>query len=191
MKIIAGAARGRTILTTSKDVMVRPISGRMRQSLFDVLKPMVTGSYFLDLFAGTGAVGLEALSRGALKACFVEKDPRCLKVIGKNLARLKWEDKAVILRGNALGSLSWTTHRAGVEAFDLIFLGPPYRDEANRMLAYSNPVLRHILEGKILAPNGWVICQHHKTEDLGETKGLKSFRRTRYGDSFISYFRRQ
>ncbi|MEE8425578.1 MAG: RsmD family RNA methyltransferase, partial [Elusimicrobiota bacterium] len=74
MHIIAGSARGRRILTTSKNMMVKPISGRMRQSLFDILRPIVTGSYFLDLFAGTGAVGLEAFSRGAAKVAFVEKD---------------------------------------------------------------------------------------------------------------------
>ncbi|MFH2204126.1 MAG: 16S rRNA (guanine(966)-N(2))-methyltransferase RsmD [Elusimicrobiota bacterium] len=190
MKIIAGTARGRSILTTPKDIMVRPISGRMRQSLFDVLKPRITGSYFLDLFAGTGAVGLEALSRGALKVCFVEKDPRCLKVVAKNLARLQWEDKASVLRGNVLGPLSWTAHRAGVEAFDLVFLGPPYRDENNKMLAYSNPVLNHLAAGGILAANGWVICQHHKTEDLGKTV-LKRFRTMRYGDTIMSFFQQR
>ncbi len=191
MKIIAGAARGRNILATPKNMMVRPISGRMRQSLFDVLRTKSTGAYFLDLFAGTGAVGLEALSRGALKVCFVEKDPRCLKVVDKNLARFKWEDKATVLRGNVLGPLSWTAHRAGVENFDLIFLGPPYRDEKNVMLAFSNQVLNNIAQGGILAPDGWAICQHHKREDLGEVKGLKRFRRDKYGDSLISYFRRR
>ena len=189
MKIIAGSARGRNILTMPKNMMVRPISGRMKQSMFDVLKPRITGAYFLDLFAGTGAVGLEALSRGALKVCFVEKDPRCIKVVRKNLARLKWEDRATVQRGNVLGALSWTAHRAGVEAFDLIFLGPPYRDENNVMLAYSHPVLTNIAKGGILAKEGWVISQHHKREDMGGLRALKRFRCDRYGDSFIPYFR--
>ncbi len=190
MKIIAGTARGRNILATSKSKMdTRPISGRMRQSLFDVLKPRITGSYFLDLFAGTGAVGLEALSRGALRVSFVERDPRCLKVIGKNLERLKFADKAKVLRGNVLSPLTWLPYRSGVEAFDLIFLGPPYRDESNKMLAYSNPVLTNIAAGKILAPDGWIICQHHKKEDVGRPAGLKRFRLLKYGDTIMSYYR--
>lgn len=189
MKIIAGTARGRNILTTSKSKMdTRPISGRMRQSLFDVLKPRITGSYFLDLFAGTGAVGLEALSRGALQVAFVERDPRCLKVIEKNLAHLKFADKAKVLRGNVLSPLSWIPYRSGVESFDLIFLGPPYRDETNKMLAYSNPVLRNIADGKILAKDGWIVCQHHKKEDVGRPAGLKRFRMMKYGDTIMSYY---
>lgn len=190
MKIIAGSARGRNILTTPKDSMVRPISGRMRQSLFDVLRPRITGAYFLDIFAGTGAVGLEALSRGALKACFVEKDPRCIKVIEKNLARLGWEERSAVLRGDVLGPLSWIPVRAGTEAFDIVFLGPPYRDDGNRMLALSTPVLNAVASAGLLAGEGWVICQHHKKEALGDVRGLKQFRRMRYGDTLISYFKR-
>ncbi|MDE2292548.1 MAG: RsmD family RNA methyltransferase, partial [Elusimicrobia bacterium] len=85
MRIIAGTARGRRLFATKTDMMVRPISARIRQSLFDILRPMVTGSYFLDLFAGTGAVGLEALSRGAQRAVFIEADKRCIQVIERNL----------------------------------------------------------------------------------------------------------
>ena len=190
MKIIAGTARGRNILTTPKDIMVRPISGRMRQSLFDVLKPRITGAYFLDIFAGTGAVGLEALSRGALKVCFVDKDPRCIKVIGKNLDRLGWAEKSTVQRGDVLGPLTWIPHRAGIEAFDLIFLGPPYRDEKNTMLAFSTPVLNHISKGGILAPDGWTVCQHHKKEKIEAIPGLEQFRQVRYGDTIMSYYRR-
>lgn len=189
MRIIAGKGRGRRIFTVSKKLMVRPISGRMRQSLFDILRPRIMGSYFLDLFAGTGAVGLEALSRGALKVCFVDRDPRCVKVIKKNLERAGWEDRAKVLRGNVLSPLSWVPYRAGVERFDLIFLGPPYRDEKNTPLAYSNPTLENVAASDLPAKDAWVIVQHHKKEELGHPKGLKRFRQMSYGDSRITFYK--
>lgn len=189
MHIIAGSARGRRILTTSKNMMVKPISGRMRQSLFDILRPIVTGSYFLDLFAGTGAVGLEALSRGASKIAFVEKDPKCLKVIKNNLIHFKWEDKAAVLRGDVLNSLSWVSYRANVEKFEIIFLGPPYRKEDNTPLAYTTPVLENIAQARLLAPKGLVIAQHHKKEEVATPKGLKRFRLMKYGDTIMSFYR--
>lgn len=170
-------------------MMVKPISGRMRQSLFDILKQRITGSYFLDLFAGTGAVGLEALSRGALKVCFVERDPRCVAVIEKNLERAGWSDRAVVLRGNILGPLSWVSHRSGVEKFDLVFMGPPYRDEENRPLAYSNTVLKNIAQAGLAAPGAWIVAQHHKKERVDRPEGLEQFRENKYGDTLITFFR--
>ncbi len=189
MRIIAGSARGRRILSTSKTMMVKPISGRMRQSLFDILRPIVTGSYFLDLFAGTGAVGLEALSRGASKIAFVEKDSRCLKVIKSNLTRFNWEDKGVVLRGDALNSLSWVSFRAGVEKFEIVFLGPPYRKEDNTPLAYTAPVLENIAQARLLASNGLVVAQHHKKEEVKTPQGLKRYRLMKYGDTTMSFYR--
>ena len=190
MRIIAGTARGRRILSVPKTMMVKPISGRMRQSLFDILRTKVTASHFLDLFAGTGAVGLEALSRGAERVCFVEKDPRCMKVIERNLEHLGLSDRAVAFRGNVLGPLDWIPFRAGVERFDLVFLGPPYRDEENRPLAYSGIVLANIAAAGLLAADGWVVVQRHKKEAVPVPKGLASFREARYGDTVMTFFRR-
>jgi 16S rRNA (guanine966-N2)-methyltransferase len=189
MRIIAGSARGRRIFSVPKHMMVKPISGRMRQSLFDILKPRITGAYFLDLFAGTGAVGLEALSRSALKVVFIERDKRCVEVIEKNLERAGWAGRASVLRGSVLGPLSWVAHRSGVEKFDLVFMGPPYRDEENRPLAYSSPVLKHLAESGLVAPEGWVIAQHHKKERVDRPEGLEPFRESKYGDTLITFFR--
>ena len=189
MRIIAGSARGREILSVPKTMMVKPISGRMRQSLFDILRPIVTGSHFLDLFAGTGAVGLEALSRGAQRVVFVEKDGRCMKTIEKNLEKFEWLDKGKAFRADVTEPLSWIPFRSGVEAFDLVFLGPPYRTEDNSPLALTNPVLLRIAEAKFLSPGGWVIAQHHKKENPGEAPGLEAFRSARYGDTVITFYR--
>lgn len=188
MRIIAGTARGRTVLTPSTKLFVKPISGRMRQSLFDILRPRVTGSHFLDLYAGSGAVGLEALSRGAQRAVFVEKDPRCVAVIEKNLQRLGWAERGTALRGDARGRLSWVAARTGLECFDLIFLGPPYRDEENRPLALTRPTLEAVLQDRVLAPEGWLIAQHHKKEPTAPPPGLRDFRHEPYGDTVISFY---
>jgi len=142
------------------------------------------------LFAGTGAVGLEAISRGAQRVCFVDRDPRCIKVIEKNLTRANWSDRAVVARGNLLGALSWISYRAGVDQFELIFMGPPYRDRENRPLAYGNTVLSNLVVANLLAPNGWIIVQHHQRENPGAVKGLTRFRQERYGDSRMTFYRR-
>lgn len=189
MHIIAGSARGRRLFSVSTKMMVRPISARMRQSLFDILKPMVTGSYFLDLFAGTGAVGLEALSRGAQKAVFVEKDQRCLKVIERNLEHLGFQAGGKALRGDATNALSWVAHRGGVDAFELVFLGPPYRLEDNTPLFLARRTIEQVVAGKLLAPTGWIIAQHHQKEEPGEFPGMTMFRREKYGDTRVSFYK--
>ena len=191
MRIIAGTARGREILSVSKKMMAKPISGRMRQSLFDILRPKVTGSHFLDLFAGTGAVGLEALSRGAGKVVFCEKHPTCLKTIEKNLAKFEWGDRGRAFRADVTEPLSWVPFRSGVQEFDIVFLGPPYRTEDNTPLALTMPVLQRIAEANFLAEGAWVAAQHHKKENPGEPPGLTRFRQERYGDTFITFYKPQ
>ncbi|OGR57405.1 MAG: 16S rRNA (guanine(966)-N(2))-methyltransferase RsmD [Elusimicrobia bacterium GWA2_69_24] len=190
MRIIAGSARGRRLFSVPKAMMVRPISGRIKQSLFDILRPYVTGSYFLDLFAGTGAVGLEALSRGAQKVCFVERDPRCVAVIEKNLVHFGWAEQCRVLRGDVLGALSWIGHRSGITAFDVAFLGPPYRDEENRPLTYAHRTLLNLAGAGMLSAAAVVVVQHHQKEEPGSAPGLERFRQERYGDSRVTFYKK-
>ena len=190
MRIIAGSARGRKILSVPKTMPVRPISGRIRQSLFDILRPRLPASRFLDLFAGTGAVGLEALSRGAEAVVFVERDPRCVKVIERNLEQVGWTAKGKVFRANAVGPLSWVCHRSHVEAFDIVFMGPPYKDEEKRPLALCTPVLSNLAQSGILSPEGWVVAQRHAKEVVVVPPGLTLFRQCRYGDTRVDFLRR-
>lgn len=190
MRIIAGSARGRKILSVPKDMWVRPISARIRQSLFDILRPRIMGSRFLDLFAGTGAVGLEALSRGAELVLFVDMEAKCLKVIERNLERADWTKKAKVHRGNALAPLSWTLYRAGVEKFDLVFMGPPYVDPAKKPLRYTQTVVDNAAKSDILSADGWIIAQHFKKEPIEAPEGYELFRQSKYGDTVVSFFRR-
>ncbi|MFH1619832.1 MAG: 16S rRNA (guanine(966)-N(2))-methyltransferase RsmD [bacterium] len=191
MKIIAGSARGRKIFSVAKNTPIKPISGRMRQSVFDILRPRVTASRFLDLFAGTGAVGLEALSRGAHSVIFVEKEKMCVKVIEKNLANLGFTDKARVLRADVMSGVEWLIHHSGYEGYDIIFMGPPYRDAQKNTLTLTSGVLGSIAACRVLAPSGVIAAQHHVRETVAVPAGLDYFGREKYGDTYVDFFRRR
>jgi 16S rRNA (guanine(966)-N(2))-methyltransferase RsmD len=189
MRIIAGQLRGRHIKGAGKDWGVRPISGRIKQSLFDIISGLTPGARLLDLFAGTGAVGIEALSRGAAFAFFVDLDRRCLELIARNLAAAGFADRGKVHFGDALSDLSWVPYRSGTSQYDLIFLGPPYKDEQKRPLAYSTRALAKVAEAGLLAPKGWAMCQHHVKEEVREPAGWVRVRREKYGDTYLDFFR--
>lgn len=191
MRIIAGSARGRIILSVPKKAPVRPISARIRQSLFDIIRTIVPASRFLDLFAGTGAVGLEALSRGAGEVVFVEKERMCVKVIEKNLDRLGFKDKARVLRADVLSGVEWLIHHSGYQGYDIIFMGPPYKDEEKRPLDFTSKVLKSAASSGILTEKGWIIAQHHVKERVEIPDSLDFFRQCKYGDTFVDFFKRK
>lgn len=189
MRIIAGTARGRRIFSVSKNLPVKPISDRMKQSLFDILRPRIVGAKMLDLFAGTGNVSLEALSRGALKTVMVDKEPACIKNIHRNLAHLGFADRAVVLKGDILKPLDWLLGYSDNDGYDIIFMGPPYRDINNKMLALSEPSLKNVADARLLAPNGILIIQTHKTEEFAIPESLEVFRTEKYGDTLVRFLR--
>jgi len=121
MRIIAGTLKGRRLDTPEWDEL-RPTSDKLRETLFNVLAPIIHGAHVLDAFAGTGAVGIEALSRGAAHVTFVERDPRGAALIESNLKRCGITDRYAIIRARFAG----TERPPGAGAFDVIFLDPPY-----------------------------------------------------------------
>jgi len=189
VRIIAGTARGRKLLSVPKTKPVKPISDRIKQSLFDIIKPRIPACYMLDLFAGTGAVGLEALSRGAGKVVFVEREPACLRAINRNLEKLGFTEKAIIKKADILAGVGWLGHFSEGEGYDIIFMGPPYRDQNNVMLALSEPVLASVGQSKILAEHGIAIVQHHETEKFAIPENLEVFRTEQYGDTIVTFLR--
>ena len=189
MRIIAGSKRGRSIFSIPRDKFVKPISGRIRQSLFDILRPYVTGSIFLDLYAGTGAVGLEALSRGASKAVFVEKDGLCMKTIEKNIAALGFSEQAKVLKADVLSGVKWLEHFSDYKGYDIVFMGPPYRTAENLPLYYSMETLKLLAEARISTPTGLIVVQHHRKEEVSAPPGLEHVRREKYGDTDVDFFR--
>ena len=189
MRIIAGTKRGRSIFSIPRDKFVKPISGRIRQSLFDILRPYVTGAIFLDLYAGTGAVGLEALSRGASKAVFVERDGLCMKTIEKNIAHLEFSEQAKALKADVLTGVKWLEHFSDYKGYDIVFMGPPYRTEENLPLFYSMETLKLIAEAGITTPTALIVVQHHRKEEVSAPPGLEHVRREKYGDTDVDFFR--
>ncbi len=182
LKIIAGSARGRTIQTLPLHSFVRPILARIKKSLFDILKPYVVDSRFLDLYAGIGTVGLEALSRGASSVIFVEQDPKCVRVIHDNLEELKLE-KGTVYRASAL-DLSFLP-----KPFDIVFMGPPYKDEGKNPLSLVLPTLEAIQKSGLLSEKGFVIAQHHKKEKTDPDSSWIVTRREVYGDSVLTFYK--
>ena len=157
MRIIGGSARGRKLVGPSSDG-TRPLSDRAREALFNILGPGIRGERFLDLFAGTGAVGLEALSRGALSATFVEQDRRALGDIQANLNTLGFANEGRAVSGDALGFIRRTR-----ESFDVIFAGPP------QWAALWKTTIEAIdTRPEILADGGLLVTQLDPSEDDGD-----------------------
>jgi 16S rRNA (guanine966-N2)-methyltransferase len=188
MRVIAGIHRSR-ILKSLKGLALRPTSDRLRETLFNVLAPTIASSRFVDLFAGTGAIGIEALSRGAAEVIFIENHAPAATLIRRNLETLGINTGATVLAVDALRGLGMLAARknSGTPAFDHIFLDPPYAAAED----YSR-VLEFLGAADLLAPGGIVIAEHRRNFDLPEEPGaLKRFRVLRQGDAALSFYRRQ
>ena len=189
MRVIAGTARGRRIFSVSKNLPVKPISDRIKQSVFDILRPRLAGAMWLDLFAGTGNVSMEALSRGAVRVVSVDREPACIKNIYRNLAHLGFEDRARVVKADILKPLDFLLSYCDNEGYDIILMGPPYRDQNNKMLSLSEPALKYVAEAKLLAPKGIIVLQTHKTETFAVPETLEMYRQEKYGDTLVHFLR--
>lgn len=184
MRIIAGSLRRRT-LDAPAGLATRPTSDRLRETLFNVLAPRIEGARFLDLYAGSGAVGIEALSRGAVSVTFAERSPAALKVLRENLARLQVTAGFHVHPGN-VGAYLRRAQPVDAAKFDVVFLDPPY-DEVNEYAATLGLLGGPARES--LAPNAVVIAEHRRKEKLRESYGLLA--RTRLleqGDAALSFY---
>jgi len=185
IRIIAGNWGGRVIRTFKDDLSVRPLLGRIKKSLFDILYPRLkTGPSFLDLYAGTGNVGIEALSRGARRALFIDGDDKCVQLIKRNLQELGWQDPDAVRRGDITAGLKWLG-----EKFDIIYMGPPYKDGEKRPLALTGATLKVVVESDIMNPGAWIISQRHIKEPVMVPPQLENFRDEKYGDTWVSFYR--
>jgi 16S rRNA (guanine(966)-N(2))-methyltransferase RsmD len=182
MRIIAGSYRSRT-LEAPAGLATRPTSDRLRETLFNVLAPRIENAAFLDLYAGSGAVGIEALSRGAASVEFVERAEPALRVLRANLARLGLTSGFRIHAGSAGAVLR---RMKPAEAFDLVFLDPPY--DAAEEYAATLGLLGSRLSG-MLAAGAPVIAEHRKKERLEDRYGeLVRTRLLEQGDAALSFY---
>jgi 16S rRNA (guanine966-N2)-methyltransferase len=185
MRIIAGKFRSRQ-LKSLKGMALRPTSDKLRETLFNVLGELVVGASFVDLFAGTGAVGIEALSRGGREAIFVEKHPPAVALIKKNLESLEIRIGARVLPLDALQGLKRMAEEPAVSArVDILFADPPYAE-----VEQYNNVLSFLGNANLLAENAVVIAEHQRALDLPETFGkLERVRVLGQGDAALTFFR--
>ncbi|HVI07784.1 MAG TPA: 16S rRNA (guanine(966)-N(2))-methyltransferase RsmD [Candidatus Binatia bacterium] len=186
MRVIAGKYRGRT-LRSMRGNDIRPTSDRLRETLFNVLSAgnpeALEGTVWLDLFAGTGAVGIEALSRGAKQVYFVETSAAATKVIEQNLASLEIEEGYTILREDLAGVL-WRLKRQHAAA-DVVFLDPPYQLQN----AYKQ-TLTMLAESSVVWAMSLVVAEHEKQFDPGEEFGaLRRIRKLVQGNAALSFYR--
>lgn len=174
MRIIAGTLKGRRLSGPENDD-VRPTSDRLRETLFNVLGPTVAGARVVDGFGGTGAVALEAVSRGAAAVTMYDISPRALKVAQANIAHVGAQQVCTVIRGDFLKS-------RGTGEADLVFLDPPY--DFDKLDAALEVAATH------LAPGGRVVLEHRRSRPTPEViAGLTRFRVLEAGDSALSFYR--
>ena len=183
MRVIAGKFRSRT-LTAPRGLDTRPTSDRLRETLFNVLAPRIDGASFLDLYAGSGANGIEALSRGAKQVVFVEKAAAAIAAIRANLRALDIRDGWQLDARSAVASVKRLAEQG--QRFDVVFLDPPYKavEEYARVL--------DLLGGDcslLLADGAAVIAEHHRKQPLESEYGkLKRYRLLEQGDASLSFY---
>lgn len=177
MKIISGKHKGRLIRMPQG---IRPTQNKVRKALFDILGD-IEGLSFLELFAGSGAVGFEAVSRGISELTLVEPDHDCLLAIRKNIESLKI--KACSLYPQEAGRALETLRKEG-RKFDIIFFDPPYYDDT------AKKILQALGGCDILNQHGFAVVQHFKKDILPDKAGeLILFRQSRYGDTILSFYK--
>ena len=177
MRVIAGKAKG-TRLAAPKGLAIRPTLDRVREALFSILGGNVEGARFLDLFAGTGANGIEALSRGADYACLVDANAQALSTVRHNLEASRLAPNAACLQLHLPSGL-----RRLDGAFDLVFADPPYD------FSDYAPLLEGLCEHGLISPGGQVVIEHRKGATLPPHCGrLDRQRESKYGSTHLSFY---
>jgi len=175
LRVSGGEARGRRLKAPKN---IRPTQGMVKQAIFNMVGPDIEGAKVLDLFAGSGALGIEALSRGAAEVTFVDQQPRGLAILRQNLGALGFKDRAHVVRGDVVRWLEASPD--AVRAVDFVFLDPPYGDAVlDRALQALD---RELSEAVVLA-------EHSRRQELPALERLRVDRERRYGDTVVTVLR--
>ena len=180
MRVIAGSAR-RLQLKTIEGLDTRPTTDRIKETLFNMLQNDLAGCRFLDLFAGSGGIGIEALSRGAKEAVFVEKNPKATACIRQNLEFTRLADRGRVMETDVFSALSRLENQG---AFDYIFMDPPYN------MGLIEPALEAAAESGALSENGIIVLESDSTDFRDEFSGLEIIKQRRYGRTYITVYSR-
>lgn len=176
MRIISGSRRGHRLLEFD-GMDVRPTTDRVKESIFNLIQGYVTDSVCLDMFAGSGALSFEAVSRGARRAVMLDKDKRSIDIIRKNAKSLDFLDLCEIRNEDCFDYAARTK-----EKFDIIFLDPPYNK------GFIEPVLHAIVKNDLLTDEGIVVLESDDTDFSGEFEGLTVLKQRKYGRTYITVY---
>ncbi len=179
VRIIGGTSRGKRLQPVQGNG-IRPTSNRLRESVFNILSPVVAGAHVLDLFAGTGALGLEALSRGAARAVFIDNQHGSVAAIRANLTACGFSDRASVVLWDIVKNLK-CLHPVR-PAFDLVFMDPPYGRQA------VAPALRNLTGSGCLKPESVLVIEHSRHEEIpSRASGFLVYDRRKYGKGLVSF----
>ena len=182
MRVIAGRARGQK-LKSPEGLGTRPTTDRIKESLFNIIQNDLYDAAFLDLFAGTGAMGIEALSRGAQKAVFVEIEKKNIEIIHENLTSTKLMENAEVLHKDVLSTIKGLYERD--MKFDIIFMDPPYNK------GYNIEVIHQITQYDILNDEGILIIERAAEDIIPKDISLKIFKERNYGSTTMTFLTKE
>ena len=178
MRVISGMARGHKLLAP-EDMDTRPTTDRIKETLFNIIAPDIPEAKFLDLFSGSGAIGIEALSRYADKCVFVDESLKCKEIIEHNLKHTKLIDKAEIYCVDAISAINMLSSKG--EKFDIIFMDPPYN------LGFYEPVLKALKNADILNKEGYIIAERSPNNPLPQIDGIEILREKEYKTTVMTF----
>lgn len=183
LRVISGEAKGHK-LKTLKSNLTRPTSDKVKGSIFNIIAAVIYDTDVLDLFAGTGNLGIEALSRGSRWAVFVDRSHDCFQIIKENLIHTKLLDKAEVMATDVCSALRKLSQKG--DKFDIIFLDPPYGK------GLVEETLKCIVGVDIMKPDTLIVAEHDVSDTVPRSIGnLTNFRQQKYGDTIISFYRQE
>ncbi len=187
VRIIAGSSKGCKVLVPPFTNKIRPTADRVKESVFSILRPHIEGAVVLDLFCGSGNLGLEALSEGASKCYFIEKDSKCIELLKRNITKMNVSDRSHISQGDVIARIKTLSGIA--EPCTIVFADPPY-DQASSYLSGKRNILNHLIVNGIITTLTIFVFEHGSAFDLpGEVHQYEDFYTKNYGTTSVSIFR--
>ncbi len=180
IRVLAGSAKGRKLYGPD-GLDFRPATGRVKEYIFNFITLRITGYNFLDLFAGSGSLGIEALSRGAEHGIFIDSSNTSLQLLKKNIGRCRFTEKAEILKGSVFSRLDAFGEKD--EKFDIIFADPPFKNN------YREQIAKSVSKNKLLSPDGFLIIEHEKHDTDSMDHDLYLFKEKKIGHCQISIYK--